>query len=105
MARKEKQNTGRSKRATKDRLIRNHRVVRVDFAKKKVITKTMVSKEEFNDLLDAVMNCLEDLPNVDIENAKKTVWEMRFVNALNYHWRQTTYPELEDLFLDLYERT
>src|SRR5215467_6453802 len=104
MARKKEQDLGARLRRSKNRSLRVHRVVRVDFEKKVVLTKMIIDREMFCDILDAIRDVIEELPNIDGSTAINILKEMRFVGCFDYNYRNKIYPELEELFYELYER-
>ena len=104
MARKEKQDPRVRVRRSKNRSLRSNRVVRVDFEKKVVLTKMIIDREMFCNILDAIKDVVEELPNIDGTTAINILKEMRFVGCFDHNFRVKTYPELEELFYELYER-
>ena len=73
--------------------------------RKPVFTKTLVTRDEFFDMADAVKDTLAELRNIDISTAVKILNEMKFCACFDYKFRQDIYPELEELFYDLYARS
>ena len=73
--------------------------------KKPVFTKTFVTREEFFDLAKAVLDILPELKNVDVPIATKLLYLIQWDAAYNEKYRNDTYPELEELFYELYPRT
>jgi hypothetical protein len=75
--------------------------------RKVVVTKTLVSRPEFLELLNTVEEYIELLRPLrknqkNLDDAIATVKEMKFVGMLNHQFRQETYQELDDFFDDLY---
>ena len=70
-----------------------------------MFTKTFVTRTEFFDMVDAVENTLAELKIVDVSTAMKILQEMRFCACFDNKFRTDIYPELEELFYDLYARS
>jgi len=64
----------------------------------------IIDREMFCDILDAIRDVIEELPNIDGSTAINILKEMRFVGCFDYNYRNKIYPELEELFYELYER-
>lgn len=63
-----------------------------------MLTKTIVTKEEFWELADAVSKFVTSKTSRDI------IEEMKLAACFNFKFRNKTYPELEELYEDLRKR-
>jgi hypothetical protein len=66
--------------------------------RKVVLQKTIVTKEEFWELADAVSKSVTSKTSRDI------IEEMKLAACFNFEFRNKTYPELEELYEDLRKR-
>jgi hypothetical protein len=72
--------------------------------RKPVLTKTIVSRDEFAALVDKTMELTNQLKNVDTKAIVNLLAEMKFSACFNEKFRNKTYPELEELCNDLRKR-
>ena len=70
-----------------------------------MLTKTMVTREEFSELVDKTKELAKKLRNVDTKQIIDLLTEMKFSACFNAKFRNKTYPELEELYEDLRART
>jgi len=84
-------------------LMRKAKIIDIK-TRKSVFTKTVVTREEFLELVDATKDIVSELRNVDKKVITDLLTEMKFCACFNEKFRNRTYEDLEDLFYDLYER-
>lgn len=70
-----------------------------------MLTKTIVTREEFGELVDKTKELARQLKNVDTKHIIDLLTEMKFSACFNAKFRNRTYPELEELYKDLHART
>jgi hypothetical protein len=70
--------------------------------KEPIVTKIIVTQQEFEEMCDCVATNLEDL-NLLKPSIIKILNEMKFCARFNYEFRNTTYKDLEEYFYELYE--
>jgi hypothetical protein len=69
-----------------------------------MLTKTIVTREEFGELVDKTKELAKQLRNVDTKQVIDLLTEMKFSACFNREFRNKTYPELEELYEDLRKR-
>ena len=70
-----------------------------------MLTKTIVTREEFCELADKTKELAKQLRNVDTKSIINLFAEMKWSACFNPKFRNKTYPELEELYEDLRART
>jgi hypothetical protein len=75
--------------------------------RKVILTKTLISRTEFMELLEIAEKFIDDLRAIrknqkHLDDAIATIKEMKFVNCFNHQFRQETYQELQEFVDDLY---
>jgi hypothetical protein len=79
--------------------------IRTRKPRKVMLTKTIVTREEFGELVDKTKELARQLKNVDTKHIIDLLTEMKFSACFNAKFRNRTYPELEELYKDLHART
>ena len=69
-----------------------------------MLTKMIVTREEFFELVDKTKALARQLKNADTKHVIDLLTEMKFSACFNARFRNKTYPELEELYEDLRAR-
>jgi hypothetical protein len=75
--------------------------------RKPILAKVLISQYEFLDVLETVEKYIGHLRPLrknqkHLDDALEIVKEMKLVGMLNFHFRQETYDQLQDLLDDMY---
>jgi hypothetical protein len=72
--------------------------------RKSVLTRTIVTREEFAALADKIRDLAKQLRNTNTRTTIDLLAEMKLCACFNAKFRNKTYPELEELYNDLRKR-